>query len=112
MELFFSDAGVDGPMASIEDYPDENFDRVMEVNVRGFFLGLKRVLPFMSSGGSIVSTASTAGVVGAESVVAYVASKHAVIGITRTACSGVRLPRDSRERRVPRPGRRAHDGVP
>lgn len=85
VELFFNNAGVEGPVASIEDYPDEDFDRVMEVNVRGVFLGLKHVVPLMPSGGAIVNTASTAGVVGAEGVVAYIASKHAVIGITRTA---------------------------
>lgn len=85
VDLFFNNAGVEGPVASIEEYPDEEFDRVMQVNVRGVFLGLKHVVPFMPPGGAIVNTASTAGVVGAEGVVAYIASKHAVIGITRTA---------------------------
>lgn len=85
INLFFNNAGVEGPVATIEHYPDDDFDHVMAVNVRGVFLGLKHVVPLMTDGGAIVNTASTAGVVGAEGVVAYIASKHAVIGITRTA---------------------------
>lgn len=91
IDLFFNNAGVEGIVAPIERYPDEEFDRVLGVNVRGVFLGLKHVVPLMGRGGSIVNTASTAGIVGAAGCVAYIASKHAVIGITRTAaleCAG------------------------
>jgi NAD(P)-dependent dehydrogenase (short-subunit alcohol dehydrogenase family) len=85
VQLFFNNAGIEGPVASIEEYPDDAFDRVLAVNVRGVFLGLKHVVSLMPPGSSIVNTASTAGVVGAAGCVAYIASKHAVIGITRTA---------------------------
>ncbi len=85
IDLFANNAGIEGPVAPIHDYPDEGFDRVIAVNVRGVFLGLKHVLPRMARGGAVVTTASTAGVIGAAGLVAYIASKHAVVGITRTA---------------------------
>ena len=85
IDLFFNNAGIEGLIAQVQDYPEEEFDRVMAVNVRGVFLGLKHVLPLMREGGAVVNTSSTAGVIGAPGLVAYVASKHAVIGITRTA---------------------------
>ncbi len=85
VDLFANNAGIEGPVAPIPDYPDDLFDRVMAVNVRGVFLGLKHVLPRMDRGGAVVNTASTAGLIGAAGLVAYIASKHAVIGITRTA---------------------------
>jgi NAD(P)-dependent dehydrogenase (short-subunit alcohol dehydrogenase family) len=85
IDLFANNAGVEGPVAEIADYPDSAFDQVIAVNVRGVFLGLKHVLPRMERGASVVNTASTAGLIGAAGLVAYIASKHAVIGITRTA---------------------------
>jgi len=85
IDLFVNNAGVEGPVASIEEYPHDAFDRVISVNVRGVFLGLKHVLPLMPRGGAVVNTASTAGIIGAAGLVAYIASKHAVIGITKTA---------------------------
>ena len=85
VDLFANNAGIEGPVAHIPEYADEDFDRVMAVNVRGVFLGLKHVLPRMQRGAAVVNTASTAGLIGAAGLVAYIASKHAVIGITRTA---------------------------
>ena len=85
IDLFANNAGVEGPVAPVTDYPDAAFDHVIAVNVRGVFLGLKHVLPRMERGGAVVNTASTAGLIGAAGLVAYIASKHAVIGITRTA---------------------------
>ena len=85
VDLFANNAGIEGPIAHIPEYADDDFDRVMAVNVRGVFLGLKHVLPRMRRGGAVVNTASTAGLIGAAGLVAYIASKHAVIGITRTA---------------------------
>ena len=84
VDLFANNAGVEGPVAPVTDYPDAAFDHVIAVNVRGVFLGLKHVLPRMERGGAVVNTASTAGLIGAAGLVAYIASKHAVIGITRT----------------------------
>jgi NAD(P)-dependent dehydrogenase (short-subunit alcohol dehydrogenase family) len=82
---FANNAGIEGPIAQISEYAVEDFDSVLAVNVRGVFLGLKHVAPRMVSGGSIVNTASTGGLSGAANMAGYVASKHAVIGLTRTA---------------------------
>jgi NAD(P)-dependent dehydrogenase (short-subunit alcohol dehydrogenase family) len=57
----------------------------MAVNVRGVFLGMKYVLPRMRNGGSVVNMSSALGLVGGAGIVAYVASKHAIIGMTKTA---------------------------
>jgi NAD(P)-dependent dehydrogenase (short-subunit alcohol dehydrogenase family) len=67
------------------------FDAVIGVNVKGVFLGLRHVLPEMirQGSGSVVNTASVAGLVGTPGMPAYVASKHAVIGLTKTAAGEV-----------------------
>jgi NAD(P)-dependent dehydrogenase (short-subunit alcohol dehydrogenase family) len=78
-------AGVAGPGALLPDFDEDAFDRVMAINARGTFLGLKYALPHMRDGGAIVNVASVSGIAGYPMVAAYVASKHAVIGLTRTA---------------------------
>ncbi|MEM7015885.1 MAG: SDR family oxidoreductase [Pseudomonadota bacterium] len=86
-DILFNNAGIEGPVAPLEEYPDEGFDQVIAVNVRGVFLGLKYVVPAMRSrnGGAIVNTASVAGLSGSPGIIGYNASKHAVIGMTRSA---------------------------
>lgn len=84
---FFNNAGVGGPMATIADYDLAEFDRVLRVNVRGVFLGLKHMLPVLADGGAVVNSGSIASCVGSYGTVGYVASKHAVLGITRTAAA-------------------------
>ena len=79
-------AGIEGRLGPIEDYPVEMFDRVMAVNVRGVWLGLKYVMKAMdATGGSIVITSSTSGIRATPHMSAYTASKHAVIGLMRSA---------------------------
>jgi NAD(P)-dependent dehydrogenase (short-subunit alcohol dehydrogenase family) len=78
-------AGIAGGAAPMPDFDEAEFDRVMAVNARGTFLGMKYALPQMADGGAIVNIASVSGIVGYPMVAAYVASKHAVIGLTRTA---------------------------
>ena len=80
-------AGIEGQIKSIVDYSDEMFDQVIAVNVKGVFLGLKAIMPEMDKrgGGSIVITSSTAGIRAVGGMSAYVTSKHAVIGLMRTA---------------------------
>jgi NAD(P)-dependent dehydrogenase (short-subunit alcohol dehydrogenase family) len=78
-------AGVAGPAAPMPELDEAEFDRVMAINARGTFLGLKYALPHMRDGGAIVNVASVSGIAGYAMVAAYVASKHAVIGLTRTA---------------------------
>jgi NAD(P)-dependent dehydrogenase (short-subunit alcohol dehydrogenase family) len=95
---FFNNAGVEGSVTPIVAYPIEAFDRVVAVNLRGVFLGLKHVMAAMAAGGggSIVNTASVAGLVGVGGISAYVATKHAVVGLTKVAAlegapSGIRV---------------------
>lgn len=83
--VFFNNAGIEGPTASLEEFPEDGFAKVMAVNVTGVFLGLKYVLPRMADGGSVIVTSSTAGLRGAANFAAYCTSKHAVIGLMRTA---------------------------
>lgn len=87
IDVLFNNAGIEGVVQAIESYPDDEFDRVLSVNVRGVFLGMKYALPAMRGrgGAAIVNTASVAGLVGNPMVSAYIASKHAVIGLTKSA---------------------------
>ena len=87
IDILLANAGIEGNFKPIPEYPIEVFDRVIAVNVRGVWLGLKHVIPAMAKGGggSIVITSSTAGIHGYVGGSAYVTSKHAVIGMMRTA---------------------------
>jgi NAD(P)-dependent dehydrogenase (short-subunit alcohol dehydrogenase family) len=87
IDVLFANAGIEGRVAPITEYPLEEFDRVLAVNVRGPFLGIREVAPHMAKrgGGSIVVTSSVAGVIGSRGLCAYVASKHATIGLVKTA---------------------------
>ena len=89
IDCFFNNAGIEGRVALTADYEEAVFDAVIAVNLKGVFLGLKHVIPVMvaQGGGAIVNTASTAGVAGSPGLSGYVASKHGVIGLTRTAAS-------------------------
>src|SRR5262249_54421046 len=93
IDAFYNNAGVEGEVKAIPDYPLESFRRVLDVNVIGVFLGMKYVLPVMlkQNKGSIINTASIAGLVGSPHIAVYSASKHAVIGLTKSAaweCTG------------------------
>ena len=87
VDILLANAGIEGEVKPITDYAIDTFDQVMAVNVRGVWLGLKYAAPEIAKrgGGSIVITSSVAGVRGAAGVSAYIASKHAVIGLMRTA---------------------------
>ncbi|WP_079506037.1 SDR family NAD(P)-dependent oxidoreductase [Mesobacillus jeotgali] len=82
---FFNNAGIEGITANVEDYPTDTFDLVLNVNVKGAFLGLKYIVPVMKKqgAGSIVNTASGAGLIRSPGFVGYNSSKHAVIGMTK-----------------------------
>jgi NAD(P)-dependent dehydrogenase (short-subunit alcohol dehydrogenase family) len=93
IDAFFNNAGVEGEVKPIQDYPLEAFRKVLDVNVVGVFLGMKHVLPTMlkNKKGSIINTASIAGLIGSPHIAVYSASKHAVIGLTKSAaweCTG------------------------
>jgi NAD(P)-dependent dehydrogenase (short-subunit alcohol dehydrogenase family) len=88
IDAFVANAGVEGATASIVDYPVDAFDQVMAINVRGVFLGLKHAIPALKKrgGGSIIITSSIGGIKArGQGNSAYVASKHAEIGLMRTA---------------------------
>jgi NAD(P)-dependent dehydrogenase (short-subunit alcohol dehydrogenase family) len=85
IDIFFNNAGIEGVVKPIIDYPEEVFDKVIAVNVKGIWLGNKYVLPQMNDGGSIILTSSVAGLNGSANVSAYITSKHAVVGIMRSA---------------------------
>jgi NAD(P)-dependent dehydrogenase (short-subunit alcohol dehydrogenase family) len=87
LDCAHNNAGIEGMPGFTADCTEENWDRVLGVNLKGVWLCLREELRVMASsgGGSIVNTASIAGVVGIKNVPAYVASKHGVVGLTRAA---------------------------
>ncbi len=83
----FNNAGIEGPTAKIENYSMEDWDRVIRVNLTGVFICLKCEIEQMitqDTGGSIISTSSAAGLVGIPGAPGYNASKHGVVGLTKT----------------------------
>ena len=87
IDLFFNNAGIEGRMAPMTELSVADFDRVWAVNGRGVFMGLRAVLAVMKSqrSGVIVNTASMAAIKGAATFSPYIASKHAVLGLTKSA---------------------------
>jgi len=87
IDLFFNNAGILGDVGPLIECSEATFDRVLAVNVKGVWLGLKAVAPAMIArgGGAIVNTASVAGLRASPTLGPYSASKHAVVGLTRTA---------------------------
>ena len=87
----FSNAGTEGKIASIETYDEAEFDRLIAVNLRSIFLGMRHVIPVMlaQGGGAVVNTGSIASERGLAGACAYNATKHGVIGLTRTAAADV-----------------------
>jgi len=86
LDCAHNNAGVLGAIAPILESPDANFDRVMDVNLKGVWLCLKAEIRQMltQGGGAIVNTASSAGIKGSATLPAYSASKHAVVGLTKS----------------------------
>ena len=87
LDCAHNNAGIEGSFGPTADCTEENWDRIFAVNVRGVWLCMKAEIPCMlaQGGGCIVNTASVAGLVGARGYPGYVASKHAVIGLTKAA---------------------------
>ena len=99
LDCAFNNAGIEGELNSTVDCTEDNFDRTIAVNLKGVWLCMVQEIRQMlnqGTGGAIVNMASVAGLVGFRNLPAYVASKHAVLGLTRTAAleyaqSGVRV---------------------
>ena len=87
VDILIANAGIEGVVKSIAETAVEDFDRVMAVNVRGVWLGLKYAMPEIArrGGGSVVITSSVMGVGGGANIAPYTTSKHAVIGLMRSA---------------------------
>ncbi len=87
VDVLFNNAGIEGVASPLDQYPEQTFDGVIDVNVKGVWLGMKHSVDAMRQrgGGVIINTASIAGLRGTPGLIAYGASKHAVIGMTKTA---------------------------
>jgi NAD(P)-dependent dehydrogenase (short-subunit alcohol dehydrogenase family) len=84
LDIVVSNAGISGVIAPVADYPEDVFDRVLAVHVRGSFLVCKYSLPHLRPGGSIVITSSVVGLTSDANVCAYATAKHAQVGLMRT----------------------------
>lgn len=89
LDYAVNNAGILGRFVPTAQYDEAMFDQIMAVNARGVFLGMKYEIPAMlqTGGGAIVNTSSAAGLVGWPGIVGYSASKHAVVGMTKTAAA-------------------------
>jgi 3alpha(or 20beta)-hydroxysteroid dehydrogenase len=87
IDIFFNNAGIEGKVAPLVEQKIEEFDKVLAVNVRGVFLGLKYVLRVMTKQGfgSVINTSSVAGLHGSPNLSPYITSKHAIVGLTKAA---------------------------
>ena len=91
IDVLFNNAGIIGPVGALAEYDEDAFDRIMAINVRGVFLGLRHVLPIMivQGSGAVINTGSLSSERGLPGTPAYNAAKHAVLGLTRSAASEV-----------------------
>lgn len=86
LDVLFANAGIEGTFATLSDVEEADFDRVMQVNVRGVWLAIRAAAPHLPRpGGSIIATSSVAGLAGFAGLGPYVASKHAVMGLVKAA---------------------------
>ncbi|MGE0825906.1 MAG: SDR family oxidoreductase [Candidatus Binatia bacterium] len=87
LDCAHNNAGIEGTTKRTPDYSEEEWDRVIDINLKGVWLCMRYEIPQMlkQGGGAIVNTASDAGLLGVPQMPAYVASKHGVVGLTKTA---------------------------
>lgn len=87
LDFAINNAGIEGTNAITHECTEENWDKTININLRGVFLCMKSEIPFMlkQGKGAIVNVASIAGLIGFAGLPAYVVSKHGVVGLTKTA---------------------------
>src|SRR5882724_5116388 len=85
LDCAFNNAGIEQALTPLPDQTEETYDQIMDINVKGVWLSLKHEIPAMlkTGGGAIVNNSSVSGLIGFAMVPVYVASKHAVIGLTK-----------------------------
>jgi NAD(P)-dependent dehydrogenase (short-subunit alcohol dehydrogenase family) len=84
LDIIISNAGIFGVVAPVADYPEDVFDEVLSVHVRGSFLVCKHALPHLRAGASVVITSSVVGLTADPGICAYATAKHALVGLMRT----------------------------
>jgi NAD(P)-dependent dehydrogenase (short-subunit alcohol dehydrogenase family) len=84
LDIIISNAGIFGVVAPVADYPEDVFDQVLAVHVRGSFLVCKYALPYLRAGASVVITSSVVGLTADPGICAYATAKHALVGLMRT----------------------------
>ena len=104
LDFAFNNAGVEQKLALTAELAVEEWDRVVNIDLRGVFLCMKHEIPLMlkQGGGAIVNTSSGAGVKGFKAEAAYVAAKHGIVGLTKAACPRLRSVEYPHQRRGPR----------
>ncbi len=102
LDILFANAG-GGDMLPLGAITEEQFDRIFATNVRGVLFTVQKALPLLSSGSSIILTGSTVSIKGTANFSVYSASKAAVRNFARSSGAGLTGPRDTRQRRQPRP---------
>ena len=86
VDVFFNNAGIEGVVKPLEEYPLDMYHKLIDINVNGVYYGLRYIFPLMKDkGGSVIITSSVAGLGGTPNVLPYVTSKHAIIGMMRSA---------------------------
>ena len=98
LDLAFNNAGIEGKVGPLTEQTEANYQAVMDINVKGVWLSMKYEIPRMleHGGGAIVNASSVAGLIGFPGIGIYAASKHAVVGLTKTvaleySAQGVRI---------------------
>jgi NAD(P)-dependent dehydrogenase (short-subunit alcohol dehydrogenase family) len=89
LDVAFANAGIAGAIAPVSEFPEDAFDAVIAVNVRGPFLVAKHALAVMRDGGSLIINSSVVGLTSDRGIAGYATSKHAVVGLMRTAAKEV-----------------------